>query len=197
MLTTVICANLIHDKQMSIERYPERFGTLSMPVRKPIKFAKAKTAVHPWTNVSFVDLLIFDTNAYRILVGPDFIPSQVRQKILRDKPYHHLNFVEHNGAATTKLPELDLPALTAPVSQNAPRTLYLGNSAFELVEVMQLLLEQATTTCCLLRKARWFNYLSMNVATTRRSPKRAFCVRHAGIFIHCTKLITRCPSEPP
>jgi hypothetical protein len=116
MLTTVICANLIHDKQMGIERYPERFGTLSMPFRKPIKFAKAKRAVHPWTNVRFVDLLIFDTNAYRILVGPDFIPSQVSSEDPPRQAISSPNFVEHNGSATTKLPRLDLPALTAPLS---------------------------------------------------------------------------------
>lgn len=52
MLITVTCANLHLARQMGIERYPERFETLSMPCRKPIEFPKAEAAVHPWKNVS-------------------------------------------------------------------------------------------------------------------------------------------------
>lgn len=54
-----------------------------------------------------------------------------------------MNFAVHDGAATITLPILDLPALSALVSQTAPRTLYLGNSVFELMDVLQLLPEQA------------------------------------------------------
>jgi hypothetical protein len=77
--------------------------------------------------------------------GPDFIPAPIRRKILRDKPYNHLDFEEGDGKLTLKLPVLDEPSLTLPSSYELPRTMYFGSSVFELADVLCLLPGQANS----------------------------------------------------
>ena len=64
-------------------------------------------------------------------------------KILRDQPYSRLNLEEDDKVASITLPVLDFRTLCSSVRQSAPGTRYLGNSIFELADVLQLLTDQA------------------------------------------------------
>lgn len=96
--------------------------------------------------VSFISKYLIRFNKIdRMPVGPDFVPTQTRRKILRDKLYNHINFGGDNSTATLILPVLDLSALTASSGYNVPKTLYFGSSVFELADVLQLLPGQANS----------------------------------------------------
>jgi len=58
---------------------------------------------------------------------------------MRDRSYNHISFGESTAGATIMLPYISSAVLKAISSYEMPAVLYLGSSAFELLDVLQLL----------------------------------------------------------
>lgn len=109
------------------------YRKVSGEIRRLVNAAPNETPANNTSNTEncwFRPLRPYLIQADYMNAGPDFIPALIRRKILRDKPYNHLNFGEGNSKSTLKLPVLDELSLNVPSSYEVPRTMYFGSSGF-------------------------------------------------------------------